>query len=143
MKVEDKILHGLLDHLMNAPPVVCGEALMFWYSIRYLFLRLRFGFLQVWNPVIDLRMQVERRSRRESNKLEEPTWAIAMYSTMTEATFIPKLTKIATSVDMPSMKAMKRGPISLQVRSIRLICAFITRLWSVRYTAPGSINLTS
>jgi hypothetical protein len=58
----------------------------------------------------------------------ERTCAIAKYSTVTDARFIPRLTKIATSVDTPSMKAMKRGPISLQARSMRLICALITAL---------------
>ena len=32
---------------------------------------------------------------------------------------------MATSVEMPSMRAMKRGPMSLQTRSIRLIRALM------------------
>jgi hypothetical protein len=61
------------------------------------------------------------------------TWAIAKYSTATDATFIPKLTNIAASVDIPSIRAINRGPISLQVKSIRLICAFITILRLAKY----------
>jgi len=54
------------------------------------------------------------------------TLAIAWYSTTTEATFIPKFTNIAISVDIPLMRAMTNGPASLQIRSIRRICELRT-----------------
>jgi hypothetical protein len=60
--------------------------------------------------------------------VERRTLAIAKYSTTTDATFIPKLTSIATSVDTPSMRAMNSGPTSLQIKSIRLICALMAEL---------------
>lgn len=53
------------------------------------------------------------------------TRAIVMYSTTTEVQFIPRLTKMAVSVEMPSMIPMKNGPRSLQIRSMRLIWEFI------------------
>lgn len=46
----------------------------------------------------------------------------------TEQTFIPKLTMMAVSVDMPSMRAMNRGPSNLQIKSMRRIWAFIAAL---------------
>lgn len=67
-------------------------------------------------------------ANKEDTTVVRRTLAIAKYSTMTDATFIPKLTKIATSVDMLSTRAMNRGPISLQIKSIRLICALMTKL---------------
>lgn len=54
------------------------------------------------------------------------TWAIAKYSMATDATFIPKLINIAAFVDKPSIREINRGPISLQIKSILLICALIT-----------------
>lgn len=42
-----------------------------------------------------------------------------------EATLIPKLTRMAISVEMLSITAMKKGPRSLQIRSMRLIWEFI------------------
>ena len=71
------------------------------------------------------------------------TLAIAKYSTTTDATFIPKLTKIATSVDTPSMRAMNSGPISLQVRSIRLICALMAESTINKMDKIAQYQLTS
>lgn len=39
---------------------------------------------------------------------------------------MPKLTRMAISVDTPSIMAMRKGPSSLQIRSMRLICEFMT-----------------
>lgn len=47
------------------------------------------------------------------------------YSITTDTQFIPRLTKMAVSVEIPSMIAMKKGPMSLQIKSMRLICEFI------------------
>lgn len=73
------------------------------------------------------------------------TCAIAKYSITTDARFITRLTEIATLVDMPSMKAMKRGPISLQIRSMRLIWALTPALAfsKVRNTAGRMYQLTN
>lgn len=47
------------------------------------------------------------------------------YSITTDAQFIIKFTRMAVSVEKPSTIPMKKGPRSLQTRSIRLICEFI------------------
>lgn len=51
---------------------------------------------------------------------------MAKYSMRMEARFMPRLTRMAISVDTPSRMEMKNGPASLQMRSIRRICAFRT-----------------
>ena len=68
------------------------------------------------------------------------TLAIAKYSITTDTTFMHKLTKIVTSVDMPSMEAMNRGPMSLQIKSIRLICALMTKLTVSKRDKMACIN---
>jgi hypothetical protein len=50
---------------------------------------------------------------------------MAKYSTTTDAAFIVKLIMMANSIEMPSMRAIKRGAMSLHIRSIRLICALM------------------
>jgi hypothetical protein len=79
-------------------------------------------------------------ANKEDTAVVGRTLAIAKYSTMTDATFIPKLTKIAASVDMPSTRAMNRGPINLQIKSIRLICALITKLMVSKMDKKTHIN---
>jgi hypothetical protein len=59
---------------------------------------------------------------------------------MTEAMFIPKFTKIAASVDIPSINAMNSGPTSLQIKSIRRICALMARLMVSGLTGPVETN---
>lgn len=71
---------------------------------------------------------LEQRLRARRLRARDHTLAIEKYSTTTEQTFIPRLTRIAASVDTPSIREMKRGPISLQIKSIRLIWAFIAVL---------------
>jgi hypothetical protein len=68
------------------------------------------------------------------------TLAIAKYSATTDVMFMPKLTKIAISVDMPSMEAMNKGPMSLQIKSIRLICALTTLLTISKRDKMACIN---
>jgi hypothetical protein len=68
------------------------------------------------------------------------TLAIARYSITTDTTFMQKLTKIAISVDMPPMEAMSRGPMSLQIKSIRLICALMTELTLSKRNKIACIN---
>ena len=48
------------------------------------------------------------------------------YSVGMDTTFMAKVTKIASSVEKPSTMAMPKGPKSLQMRSMRRICEFIT-----------------
>lgn len=86
----------------------------------------RLGLLQCRNFVINLMTKKSIRRQRLWDWLAEHTRAMAKYSTTTDATFIAKLTMMANSVEIPSMRAMKRGAISLHVRSIRLICALMS-----------------
>lgn len=60
------------------------------------------------------------------------TWAMATYSTPTDAKFRPKTVQIATGVEKLSTKEMKTGAISLQKRSIRLMEAFNSAVTKVR-----------
>ena len=53
------------------------------------------------------------------------TWAMRRYSGSIENRFMPRLTSIASSVEIPSTKPIKKGPRSLQIRSMRRICEFI------------------
>ena len=47
---------------------------------------------------------------------------MAQYSIATDVTFNAKIMMIPSLVEMPLMRAMIRGPASLQNRSIRRIC---------------------
>jgi hypothetical protein len=58
--------------------------------------------------------------------------AIKKYSTTTEQTFIPRMTRIAAFVDIPSIRAMKRGfntAMNAQMRRIDLVCKLIGPLF--------------
>ena len=62
---------------------------------------------------------------------------MANFLTRTDATFIVSLTKVATFVEMPSIKAMNSGPGSLQSKLMRRICAFMV------LSAAGSFSVTT
>ncbi|GMF93244.1 unnamed protein product [Aspergillus oryzae] len=100
-------------------------------------------------PISQGAIHVARTSKATAKVLAMPTCvesltlAIEKYSTTTEQMFIPRLNKMANLVDTPSTKAMASGPISLQMRSIRRIWAFVAMLGCIStYGIPLSKSCT-
>lgn len=87
-------------------------------------MRCTLGALQLRHLIIHLQRSVRHPRAWYRRRL---TLAIVKYSTTTDAQFIARFTRMAVSVDMPSIIPMKKGPRSLQTRSIRLICEFIAK----------------
>lgn len=130
--VEAEILCTFRDDRSDVSPVVRQARFVFWYHDIGLFSWLRLGLLQRWNFIINLMTETAVMMAVIWRQLAKHTRAIAKYSTTTDATFIEKLMMMATSVEMPLMRAIKRGPMSLQIKSIRLIRALMTLHKSVR-----------
>jgi hypothetical protein len=119
----------------EVPAVVCDATLVCGVCNRDFIAAAVLRLLQLRNLVIDPRSADLAPAGNRGELNLRRTCAIAKYSIATDIRFIPRLTRIATSVDMPPMKAMKRGPISLQIRSMRFIWALTLRWRSERYSA--------